>query len=207
MDKEMKAEITCKCSRCKLTLNYATPSLSLLCACEDCRQALEWGFKQGGAAPTVMPQLLYIRSDIKTIDGLKFMRPFQLRNNARSTRIYCTNCFSILGVDHPGYRDNVFMFFKGFCHTNFDLTIKPSAAIHLKDYPGDIKNELPKDIEKIWSFTAEENNRFRLIPEVSNSLREATRPAKGMTLREIIQKLPEIKVLNLAPNKIFSSMN
>ena len=58
----MKAEITCKCSRCKLTLNYATPSLSLLCACEDCQLALVWGFQQGGAAPTVLPHLFYIRS-------------------------------------------------------------------------------------------------------------------------------------------------
>ena len=200
IDKQMTAEITCKCSRCKFSLNYTTPSLSLLCACEDCRQALAWGFEQGGIVPTDLPQLFYIRSDIRTIDGLEFMQPFQLRDNAKSTRVYCTKCFSILGVDHPGYRDNVFMFFKGFCCTNFDLSIKPSAVIYLKDCLRDKNYTIPDHIEKIWSFTSEERIRFHSIPEVSNSLTEVTRPAEGMTFREIIQKMPEIKVLNLAPN-------
>ena len=200
MDKQITAEITCKCSRCKLTLNYASPNLSLLCSCKDCRQALVWGFQQGGAAPTVLPHLFYIRSDIETIDGLEFLRPFQLRENAKSTRVYCIKCFSILGVDHPGYKNNVFMFFKGFCNTNFDLSMKPSAAIYLKDCPEDMSYEIPEDIERIWSFTSEESIRFRLIPEVSNSLREVVRPIKGMTFQEIIQKLPEIEVLNLASN-------
>ena len=200
MDKQITAEITCKCSRCKLTLNYASPNLSLLCSCKDCRQALVWGFQQGGAAPTVLPHLFYIRSDIETIDGLEFLRPFQLRENAKSTRVYCIKCFSILGVDHPGYKNNVFMFFKGFCNTNFDLSMKPSAAIYLKDCPEDMSYEIPEDIERIWSFTSEESIRFRLIPEVSNSLRDVFRPAKGLTFREMIQKLPEIEVLNLTPN-------
>ena len=73
MDKQIKAEITCKCSRCKLTLNYASPSLSLLCGCQDCREALIWGFKQGGNPPQILPQLLYIRSDIKKIQGLSYL--------------------------------------------------------------------------------------------------------------------------------------
>ena len=54
--------------------------------------------------------------------------------------------------------------------------------------------------QKDYLFTSEERIRFHSIPEVSNSLTEAARPAKGMTFREIIQKMPEIKVLNLAPN-------
>ena len=196
----MIAEITCRCSRCKLTLNYVNPSLSLLCACKDCRQALEWGFQQGGYVPIVLPHLFYVRSDIKTIEGLDFMRAFQLRDNAKSTRVYCIKCYSILGVDHPGYKDNVFMFFKGFCETNFDLSKKPSAIIFLKDFSGDIKSDIPEDFEKIWSFTPEETIRFRLIPEVSNSLRDVVRPAKGITFRGIIEMLPEIKVLNLTPH-------
>ena len=111
MEKQIKAEITCKCSSCKLTLNYASPSLCLLCGCKDCREALIWGFKKGGNPPQILPQLLYIRSDIKKIQGLEFLRAFQLRENAKSTRVYCIKCFSILGVDHPGYKNNVFMFF------------------------------------------------------------------------------------------------
>ena len=111
MEKKIKAQITCKCSRSKLTLSYASTSLCLLCGCKDCREALIWGFKQGGNPPQILPQLLYIRSDIKKIQGLEFLRAFQLRENAKSTRVYCIKCFSILGVDHPGYKNNVFMFF------------------------------------------------------------------------------------------------
>ena len=200
MEKKIKAEITCKCSSCKLTLNYASPSLCLLCGCKDCREALIWGFKQGGNPPQILPQLLYIRSDIKKIQGLEFLRAFQLRENAKSTRVYCIKCFSILGVDHPGYKDNVFMFFKGFCQANFDLEIKPSAAIYLKDFPEHLIHEIPDDVDKYWSFTTKERERFFMIPEVSNSLREVIIPPEGITFREMILKLPKIEILNLPPN-------
>ena len=110
------------------------------------------------------PTFLYIRSNSIL---LEFLRAFQLRENAKSTRVYCIKCFSILGVDHPGYKNNVFMFFKGFCHTNFDLDIKPSAAIYLKDFPEHLIYEIPDDVDKYWSFANKERERF-LIPEVSN---------------------------------------
>ena len=199
-EKKIKAQITCKCSRCKLTLSYASPSLCLLCGCKDCREALIWGFKQGGNPPQILPQLLYIRSDIKKIQGLEFLRAFQIRENAKSTRVYCIKCFSILGVDHPGYKNNVFMFFKGFCHTNFDLDIKPSAAIYLKDFPEHLIYEIPDDVDKYWSFANKERERFFMIPEVSNSLREVMIPPEGITFQEMILKLPKIEILNLPQN-------
>ena len=200
MEKKIKAQITCKCSRSKLTLSYASTSLCLLCGCKDCREALIWGFKQGGNPPQILPQLLYIRSDIKKIQGLEFLRAFQIRENAKSTRVYCIKCFSILGVDHPGYKNNVFMFFKGFCHTNFDLDIKPSAAIYLKDFPEHLIYEIPDDVDKYWSFANKERERFFMIPEVSNSLREVMIPPEGITFQEMILKLPKIEILNLPPN-------
>ena len=200
MKNQIEAEISCKCSRCKLTLNYASPSLCLLCGCKDCREALIWGFKQGGNAPQILPQLLYIRSDIKKIKGLEFLRAFQLRENSKSTRVYCIKCFSILGVDHPGYKNNVFMFFKGFCQANFDLEIKPSAAIFLKDFPEHLTYEIDDDLDKYWSFTTKERERFFMIPEVSNSLREVLIHPKGITFREMIHKLPKIGILNLPAN-------
>ncbi len=198
MKKENTAEIACKCTRCRIVLNCVTPSLSLLCTCEDCRNALEWGFINGGAAPNIIPELFYVRSDIKTFQGLEFMKPIQIRDNARSTRVYCIKCFSILGVDHPGYKNNVFMFFKGHCSTTCDLSIKPSAAIHLKDFPGDRILELPKNIKQIWSFTSDEVIKFRSIPNVAKTLRDPIQPAEGITFQEIIQRMPEIEVLKPA---------
>ena len=152
------------------------------------------------AIPPILPQLLYIRSDIKKIKGLEFLRAFQLRENAKSTPVYCIKSFSILGVDHLGYKDNVFMFFKGFCYANFDLSISPSTAIYLKDFPEHLIYEIPSDVEKYWSFTAEERERFFMISEVSNSLSKISIPLKGTTFLEMILKLTKIKILNLSPN-------
>ena len=38
----MGFEILCSCGRCAISLRAASPQLSLLCGCEDCRQALAW---------------------------------------------------------------------------------------------------------------------------------------------------------------------
>ena len=84
------------------------------------------------------------------------------------------------------------MFFKGFCHTNFDLDIKPSAAIYLKDFPEHLIYGIPDDVDKYWSFANKERERFFMIPEVSNSLREVMIPPQ--------LKLPKIEILNLPPN-------
>ena len=61
------------------------------------------------------------------------MKAFQLREDAKSTWLYCVLCFSVIGVDYPGYRDNVFMFFKNHCRTSCDLSQSPAAAIYLND--------------------------------------------------------------------------
>ena len=185
----MKAEITCRCSKCKLTLNCPKPSLCLLCGCKDCRQALNWCFRHGGSKPTFLPKLFYVRSDIHSFEGLEFMKPFHLRSKAKSTRVYCTKCFSILGVDHPGYKDNVFMFFEGYCDTTCDLSIKPSAAISLNDLPPEEKLELPEYVEKIWSFNSEESAKFHLIPEVNNSFRKPTGTINGITFKILIKDI------------------
>ena len=44
-------------------------TLQMLCGCEDCRQALQWGYKNGGAKPKPLPRLYYMRSDIIDVKG------------------------------------------------------------------------------------------------------------------------------------------
>ena len=39
-----EATISCKCDVCELTLADGKSTV-FLCSCEDCRQALQWGFK------------------------------------------------------------------------------------------------------------------------------------------------------------------
>ena len=105
----MADDLVCYCGACGFDLNISTPKLSLLCACEDCLQALQWGAFKGGKSPMALAELIYVRSDILAVTGKKFMKAFHLREGAKSTRVYCTLCFSVLGVDHPSYRNNVFM--------------------------------------------------------------------------------------------------
>src|SRR3954454_8348052 len=66
---ERVAKISCKCGGCELTLADEKSTVSFLCGCEDCRQALQWGFKNGGVKPDPLPRLYYMRSDITDVKG------------------------------------------------------------------------------------------------------------------------------------------
>ena len=192
----MYAKITCHCGACGFEVTDAQPNLSLLCGCKDCRQALEWCAKKGGLEPVSLPELIYVKSDIVYAFGLEFMQAFQLNQNARSTRVYCKECFSIIGVDHKSYRDNVFMFFKNHCVTTCDLSIKPSAAIFLKDLKDASQISKLKNIPLIFSFSKKETQQFRSIREVSGSFNEIKRPRHGETLKSVIKRISKIEILN-----------
>ena len=58
------AFISCNCGKCKIFLNYREILYSLYCACEDCRQAAEWGFINGGLKPDKLQKLIYFRWNI-----------------------------------------------------------------------------------------------------------------------------------------------
>ena len=45
---EIKNKISCSCGKCGIELNDTSPKYSVMCACEDCRQALSWAQKNGG---------------------------------------------------------------------------------------------------------------------------------------------------------------
>ena len=195
----MGFDIRCTCRRCAISLRPAFPQLSLLCGCEDCRQALAWGAAQGGRSADPLPHLFYIRSDITNVQGLEFMQPVQLRGEAKSTRVYCTTCYAVLAVDHPGYQDHVFMFFKGHCNTSSDLTLKPSAAIYMNDYRDKPIPDIPADIPVLQSFQDPKDQKwFRALPAVSDSFRMPAEPAEGQCLRELIPNMQPLRVLNLA---------
>jgi len=81
------------------------------------------------------PQLIYVRADIISVEGELYTKSYQLRDLAKSTRVYCTKCFSILGINHPTYADNVLMFFPYHCKTNIDLSITPCATLNMSSYP------------------------------------------------------------------------
>jgi hypothetical protein len=196
------ADLNCECGACGFDLNFTKPQLSLFCGCKDCRQALEWGATKGGKNPSALPELIYMRSDISAITGKSFMKAFQLRQDAKSTRLYCVLCFSVIGVDYPGYRDNVFMFFKNHCRTSCDLSQSPAAAIYLNDLPDLSKAEVPIDVPVFHSFRfQQEQSRFRKINGITDTFKKPASVPAGQSLRDIIKTLGPVEILNLRQGK------
>ena len=134
-----KNTISCYCGACSLKLNEPSPKFSLMCACEDCRQALRWAAQRGGKEPKDIIYSVYLRSDIHSYDGLEHMIVTQLRSDARSTRVYCKLCFSCIAIDHIVYEDNVFMMQPEHCIQDFNANTPPKAVIHLIDYKGTLQ--------------------------------------------------------------------
>ena len=195
-DRDMSANINCHCGACGFEIASREPCLSLLCGCVDCRQALEWCSQKGAVRPVSLPELIYVKSDIIAVNGIQFIRAFQLRPEARSTRLYCNKCFSIIGVDHKSYKNNVFMFFKNHCSTTCDLSLKPSAAIYLKDLEETDEINKLKSIPLIYTFSEAEFRLFRSIEAVSKSFSDTNRPRSGQNLKSVIQSLGEIEIVN-----------
>ena len=198
MDDNIKeAVIECKCGSAALTGADGKAILYLQCGCEDCRQALQWCYKNGGVKPDPLPRLYYLRSDIVDVKGKDYMKAFKLREDGRSTRISCIKCYSILGVDHPVYQSNVFLNFPKHCNNGGDLSIPLVAYIHMADYPDDS----PLPTEDVPLFVSarfpQERQRLLSLPEVKDAFKEPAEPIIGMTLTSLIESLGPVTVLDL----------
>ena len=193
-----KGKIKCSCGACILTLNDSRPKYSLLCACEDCRLALSWASQFGGKPPDNLLYSIYLRSDFAEVTGLNSMRTTQLRDNARSTRIYCKKCYSCIGIDHINYANNVFMIQPDYCEQDFSTWIEPKAVIFLCDYP---EKTVPLPSENIPIFHTfkypQERQRFLDITPIGETLAPPKFPAVGKTIREIIATLNNTENLAL----------
>ena len=159
-------------------------------------QALEWCATKGAVRPVSLPELIYVKSDILAVNGLQFIGAFHLRPEARSTRLYCKKCYSIIGVDHKSYKNNVFMFFKNHCSTTCDLSLNPDAAIYLKDLEETDEIKKLKSIPLIYTFSEAEFQQFRSIEAVSKSFNDTNRPRFGQNLKSVIEQLNAIEILN-----------
>ena len=196
-DNIKEAVIACKCGSSALTIADGKAILCFECGCEDCRQALQWGYKNGGVEPDLLPRVYYMRSDIVDIKGKGHMKAFKLRQVGRSTRIYCMKCYSVLGVDHPVYESNVFLNFPKYCNNGGDLSTPLAAYIHMTDYSDD--GPLPTEDVPLFVSTRfpQERQRLLSIPAVGNAWKKPTEPIKGMTLTSLIESLGSVTVLEL----------
>ena len=192
-------KITCHCGRCCINLEIEKVYRTLICACEDCRQALQWAYEEGGVKPNDLPKLVYVDSDIESFSGLENMRAFQLRKGSKSTRIYCKECFSILAVDHPNYNNERFMFFENHCSTTLDTSLKPNAVTYLDHLPEGSKEIIPTDIPQF-----RDPDKPDQWEEFADFLEKTAYPSsategKGIRLFNILDKIGHIEVLNLKP--------
>jgi hypothetical protein len=106
----------------------------------------------------------------------------------------------VLGVDHPSYRNNVFMFFKNHCQTHFNVSQQPAAAIYLNELADFSKAEVPLGVPVFHSFHfPQEQTRFRKI--VTHTFKQPQVGALGQSLQDFIKTLGPIKVLNLKKGK------
>ena len=194
-----KAEISCACGACGLTLNDPTPQMSLLCACEDCRQAAAWAATKGGNAPRDIIYSVYCRSDFSDVRGLDNMCAARLRDDGRSTRIYCKSCYACVAIDHVvSYANNVFMVQPDHCRPNFDVTVAPTAMIQLREYPGDLAPTPSAQLPVFHTFRyPQERARFVALPAVGKCFSPPPIPARGQTIRDIIGRLAPVEVLGL----------
>ncbi|MEO1848282.1 MAG: hypothetical protein ABGY05_13015 [Pseudomonadota bacterium] len=198
-DQNQEALIECQCGKCALTIADKAATLFLRCGCVDCRQALWWGHAHGGAKPEPLPRLFYLRSDIVDIAGKSYMKAYKLRSTGESTRIYCSQCYSVLGVDHPTYQNNVFLNFPDHCTNHGDLSRALSAYLNMSGYSAAI-GPLPTEDVPLFVSTdsAPERQRFLSLSDVAHSFKEPSGPPSGVTLASLIESLGAVTILNLA---------
>ena len=187
--------IKCNCEKCKIYLHESKIHYSVFCGCEDCRQAGEWGHSKGGPLPEKLQKLIYVRSDIKEVEGKKYMHAYQLRSNARSTRIYCKECYSIIGIDHINYKDTVFMLIPQLCKTDLDLSIKQVAAIFMNDYPYKDISMIGEDVFFMRDFKDENIN--HKYDALMSPLRPEYKKPEGISFMQLIKEVDGVTVLNL----------
>ena len=199
------ADINCKCGKCGITIADGKAKLYFQCGCEDCRQALSWGYAHGGIKPKPLPKLYYMSADIIDIRGQEHMKSYQLRNEAPgllgvSRRVYCIECYSVIGVDHPTYEEAVFLNFPEHSNNQGDLSVPLTAYIMMNDYTEAIG---PMPMEDVPLFTTlrfkQEEDRAFAITAVSAAFTRRKKARDGISFTELIDQIGGTVILGLEP--------
>ena len=151
-----------------------------------------------------VPSVSTIPADIISIKGKEFMSAYKLREDGRSIRLYCNQCWSLIAVEHPAYQSNVFYILPKHCVTSCDLSVPLSAILFMKDYPEDYETPPEDDVPLFYSFEyKQERQRFSSLPTVANTFKRRTDPLKGINFTELVNSLGEPEILNLERGKRF----
>lgn len=183
---------------CGITLADGRAIQNIRCGCEDCRQALQWAHTQGGGKPENISDLYYIPADIVGSKGISSMNSYKLRNDGRATKVFCTNCYSMIGVDHPAYQSNVMCIAAKYCQTSCDLTVSLTCYLFMNDYTEDMGPAPDDDVPLFTNLRfPQEHKRFRSLPGVKNVFRARETEPKGMTFTAFLEQLGPVTVLDL----------
>ena len=199
------ADINCKCGKCGITVADGEAKLYFQCGCEDCRQALCWGYARGGIKPNPLPKLYYMSADIIDVRGQKHMKCYQLRDEEPgmlgvSRRVYCDECYSVIGVDHPAYEEAVFLNFPEHSDNRGDLSAPLAAYVMMIDYT---EATGPMPVEEVPLFTTmrfkQEADRLFAIPAVSAAFTRREKARDGISFSELIDQIGGTVILGLEP--------
>ena len=204
MPNPQSGTIGCQCGKCEITVADNRAVQYFRCGCEDCRQGIEWGAVKSTVTPDQLPHGYYIPADIISIKGKEFMSAYKLREDGRSIRLYCNQCWSLIAVEHPAYQSNVFYILPKHCVTSCDLSVPLTAILFMKDYPEDYESPPEDDVPLFYSFEyKQERQRFSSLPTVANTFKRRTDPLKGINFTELINSLGTPKILDLEKGKRF----
>jgi hypothetical protein len=157
------------------------------------------GYERDGAKPEPLLLLYYLRSDMVDVNGNAYMKAFKLRRTGRSTRIYCTKCYSVLGVDHPTYPNSVFLSLPDHCANHCDLSLPLSAYLNMIDYSTEWGPLSTEDVPLLVTTRfPQERKRLLSLSDMADIFRTLTERLRGLTLAFLIQSLGEVTILNLA---------
>ena len=211
MSNPQSGTIGCHCGICEITVADKRAVQYFRCGCEDCRQGIEWGSSRKTTKPNIctvkpdqLPHVYYIPADIISIKGKESMSAYKLREDGRSIRLYCNQCWSLIAVEHPAYQSNVFYILPKHCVTSCDLSVPLTAILFMKDYPEDYETPPEDDVPLFYSFEyKQERQRFSSLPTVANTFKRRTDPLKGINFTELVNSLGEPEILNLKRGKRF----
>ena len=204
--------IGCHCGKCSLTLANGKAMMKVKCGCEDCRQALLFGYVNGGRELEPLPELYYMRSDAIEIKGREYMKAFQLRDDdptvlGMSTRLYCTECYALLAIDHPEYQGNVFLNFPRHCENSCDLAVPLTAYVNMIDYDENIGPMPEDDLPLFVTFRfQQEFDRLFKIPVVDSTFTPPQSPPKGISIAQLIEELGPVTNLKLEKGSLPSKI-
>ena len=204
MSERLLGSVGCICGKCKLSVADSKAIQYFRCGCEDCRQGMEWAQTHGGVKPDQLPHAYYIPADIISVKGKEFMKTFMLREDGRSTRLYCGKCWSLIAIEHPSYQSNVFLINPKHCKTDCDLSVPLTAIIFMKDYPEEYEAPPEDDVPLFYSFEYDqERNRFFSLPTVANTFKQRANSLKGTSFTSLIHSFGDPEILNLEKGKRF----